>query len=149
MNAFRFRLQQVLEYRRTQLENEEARLQILTAERAELDRIRQAIEESGRLAEMEVRAGRPVSGAELAALSLFREAVRKQEAEIAGRQQKADEVLAAQRAAMLEARRRYRLLERLKEHRHEEWRSANNKELEELAGESYAAQWARTRSGSL
>jgi hypothetical protein len=43
---------------------------------------------------------------------------------------------------MLEARRRFRLLERLKERRHEDWRLARDRELEELASESYLARWA-------
>ena len=40
-----------------------------------------------------------------------------------------------------EARRRFRLLERLKQRRLEDWRLAGDKELEELASESYLARW--------
>jgi hypothetical protein len=42
---------------------------------------------------------------------------------------------------MLEARRHFRLLERLKQRRLEDWRLAGDKELEELASESYLARW--------
>jgi hypothetical protein len=49
--------------------------------------------------------------------------------------------MAAGRSAMLEARRRFRLLERLKQRRLEDWRLAGDKELEELASESYLARW--------
>jgi hypothetical protein len=51
--------------------------------------------------------------------------------------------LAARQAVMLEARRRCRLLERLKERRWAEWQSAAGRELDELAADSYLAQWAR------
>ncbi len=57
--------------------------------------------------------------------------------------------LAAQQAALVEARRRCRLLERLKERRATEWRSAADRELEELASDSYLAQWARRGLSSL
>jgi hypothetical protein len=49
---------------------------------------------------------------------------------------------------MLEARRRLRLLERLKDRRMAEWRAARDKELEELASESYLAKWQRRRKSS-
>jgi hypothetical protein len=49
----------------------------------------------------------------------------------------------AGRSVMLEARRRFRLLERLKERRLAEWRLALDKDLQELASESYLAGWAR------
>jgi len=41
----------------------------------------------------------------------------------------------------LEARRRFRLLDSLKQRRFEDWRLARDKELEELASESYLARW--------
>ena len=43
--------------------------------------------------------------------------------------------------AMLEARRRCRLLERLKDRRLAEWSKARDRELEELASESFLARW--------
>jgi hypothetical protein len=51
--------------------------------------------------------------------------------------------LAARQAALMEARRQCRLLERLKDRRWAEWQSAAAKELDELAADSYLAQWAR------
>jgi hypothetical protein len=57
--------------------------------------------------------------------------------------------LAARQAAVLEARRRYRLLERLKDRRWAEWQSAADRELDELAADSYLAQWARRQASSL
>jgi hypothetical protein len=47
---------------------------------------------------------------------------------------------------MLEARRRSRLLDRLRERRLEEWEATRDKELDEIASESYLAQWNRQAS---
>jgi hypothetical protein len=46
----------------------------------------------------------------------------------------------------LEARRRCRLLERLRERRWTEWQLARDRELEELASDSYLAQWNRRQA---
>jgi hypothetical protein len=50
---------------------------------------------------------------------------------------------------MLEARRRCRLLERLKEHRLTEWTAERDREVEEIAAESYLARWSRRRTSTL
>jgi len=44
---------------------------------------------------------------------------------------------------VLEAQRRVRLLERLRERRFSEWEAELNRELEALAAESYLARWKR------
>jgi hypothetical protein len=51
--------------------------------------------------------------------------------------------LAARQAGLLEARRRCRLLERLRERRWTEWQQARDRELEELASDSYLARWSQ------
>jgi hypothetical protein len=48
-----------------------------------------------------------------------------------------------QQQTMLEARRRCRLLERLKERRMAEWTVARDHELDDIAAESYLARWSR------
>ena len=73
--------------------------------------------------------------------------VRLKEQRIAAQRAAREQDLARQRQTMLEARRRYRLLERLRDRRWEEWRAAASRELENFASESYLAQWTR-RGGS-
>jgi hypothetical protein len=141
MNPFRFRLQKVLELRKTQLELEEAKFKRETAALADLDRMRAALEAAGTNAEMQVRRLASLTGSDLAALGAFRLQVKAQQAEIARLRMERVALVAAQQKAMLEARRRCRLLERLKERRLDEWQAAANKELDELAAESYIAQW--------
>ena len=141
MNAFRFRLERVLEWRRTELELEENKFRREAAALSALDRVRAELEAAGIKAELQVRQSPTITGRELAALGSFRLLVRSREADIARQRAERVKSLAARRAALLEAQRRCRLLERLRERRLEEWRLAGNKEVEELASETYLAQW--------
>ncbi len=143
MQPFRFSLDRVLSWRRTQLGLEEARFKQEIAAMAEIDRLRAEADAAGVKAEMSVRGRHPVTGADLSALAEFRRAIQARKAEIAARRVEQVRRIAAQEAALMDARRRCRLLERLKERRQEEWRSATGRELEELASESFLAQWAR------
>jgi hypothetical protein len=145
MNPFNFSLQRVLDWRLTQLELEEEKLRQQAAAIAELDRARAGLEAEGIAAEIAVRGWSPVAGSELAALGSFRTGVRLKESRIAGLRAAREQDLARQRQAMLDARRRYRLLERLRDRRLEEWRAAAAKEVEDFASEAYLAQWTRRR----
>jgi len=141
MNAFRFPLQKALDWRRNELDLAELKFQQLTAAVAAVDQALAELETAGIRAEILVRDWSPVCGRDLAALGSFRLHVRKKNAELAARRVECAARLAAGRSGMLEARRRFRLLERLKDHRFEAWRLARDKELEELASESYLARW--------
>jgi len=141
MTTFRFPLKRVLDWRRTQLELEEARYKQQAAAIAELDRARAEIEAEGIRAEVQVREWSPVTSSDLAALSSFRLRVKSREARIAAQRVECVRKLAEQQKIMLEARRRCKLLERLEERKLAEWRAARDKELEELAAESFLAKW--------
>src|SRR6266545_5211133 len=146
MKAFTFPLEKALEWRRIELELEEVRYKRQCAEVAELDRQRAEIEASGIRAEIQVREWNPVVAGDLAALGSFRLRVKGEEAEIARRRAECVSKLAAQQARMLEARRRCRLLERLKYRRLAEWKFAQDRELDEIAAESYLARWKTRES---
>ena len=143
MNAFRFSLEKVLDWRRTQLELEEIQYRRQLAMLAELDRRETELQESGKSAERQVREWNPVAAKELEALGGFRLHVQRRQQEMAAPRAECRKQLERQHGLMLEARRRLRLLERLKERRLTEWRAAQDKELEELASESYLANWDR------
>jgi len=140
-NAFRFSLEKALGWRRSELELAEIKFQQLTAAVAAVDKALAELETAGIRAEILVRDWSPVCGRDLAALGSFRLHVRKKNTELAARRAECAGRLAAGRSAMLEARRRFRLLERLNQRRFEDWRLARDKELEELASESYLARW--------
>ena len=146
MIPFRFRLQKVLDWRQMQLEIEELNFKRQAAALADLDRARAELEAAGVTAEVQVRDWIPLSGRDLAALGSFRLSIKLKERDIAFRRAECQEKLDAQQRVMLEARRRCRLLERLKERRFSEWELAQNRELEQLAAESYLAQWSRRRA---
>ena len=143
MTAFHFRLQKVLEWRRAQLELEEIQYRRQLAALAELDRRQAEVAEAASAAERQVRAWNPLAGGELEALGEFRLHVKQQEREMAASRIERRQQLERQHRLLLEAGRRLRLLERLQQRRWTEWRSARDKELEDLASESYLAKWNR------
>jgi flagellar export protein FliJ len=150
MNAFHFPLQKVLEWRRTQLDLEEIQLRRQRSVLGTLDARRAQLDASGSDAERQIRGWSPVAAGELEALGGFRLRVKDQQREMADARVECIQQLDRQEARMLEARRRLRLLERLKERRQAEWRAARDKELEELATESYLAKWQRqNRAGGV
>jgi hypothetical protein len=146
MTTFRFPLQKVLDWRLAQLELEESRFQRQMAALAAIERAYAEMEASGIRAEMEVRRWDPLAGHDLAALGRFRLLVQAREKQIAAERAECRRELAVRKSAMLEARRRCRLLERLKERRLAEWTFARDRELEEVASESFLARWARRRA---
>jgi flagellar export protein FliJ len=140
VTRFQFRLQPVLDLRAAQLDTEEMRLRQLLELRARLDRAI-ADTEAVRQAEEEKVRGGPVMGAELWALAAWREAARETAARLAAERRKQDGEIAAQRERIAAARRRCRLLERLRERRLTEWDAENQRRLEEFAAEAYLARW--------
>ncbi|HMD71547.1 MAG TPA: hypothetical protein VKF41_09400 [Bryobacteraceae bacterium] len=142
MKRFEFRLQKVLEWREKRLELEDARFKQQAAGIASLDQARAGLEAAGLKAEMQLRSAASMSGQELSALAGFREHVQTRGRELAARRAQAQKELEAQQEVMLEARRRCRLLERLKERRLTEWQAACNREADALASESFLARWA-------
>jgi hypothetical protein len=145
MKAFRFPLEKALDLRRTQLTMAESRYRQQLAEVGALDRSRAEAEASGIRAELEIRQNTSVRGSDLAALDRFRLRVKKDEVRIAAQRETAVGELSARQDVMLLARRRSKLLERLRERRLKDWQADRDRELEEVASESYLAQWSRRR----
>jgi hypothetical protein len=143
MKSFQFPLEKALELRRAQLELEEANHKRQIAAVAAIDRRKAEVEASCVRAETEVRQWNPVDSGDLAALGQYRLKVKAETAALARHRVDAVQKLAAQQNQMLEARRRCRLLERLKERRLAEWTAGRDKELDEIAAESYLARWSR------
>jgi uncharacterized sporulation protein YeaH/YhbH (DUF444 family) len=148
MKTFRFPLEKALDWRRIQLELEEVRYKQQVGALAGLDRQRAEVEASGIRAEIQVREWRPIAARDLTALGDFRLYVKARESAIARQRFEAAQKLAEQQKLMLEARRRCRLLERLKERRLAEWTTARDHEVEEIAAESYLARWSQRRRGT-
>ena len=141
MKSFQFPLERALGWRRTQLEQAELRFKQQAAALADMDRERAELEAADFRAEIEVRAWKPVWGGDLAALGRFRLQTQRREEALHGRRAECEKELDQRQKAMMEARRRLRLLERLKERRAAEWRAVCDCELEQQAAESFLAQW--------
>lgn len=146
MKPFHFPLQKVLEWRRTELELAEVRCKRAGAELSAIDQARQELRSSADRAESQLRSRTAIDGCDLGVHSEYREAVKKQDRQLASRRIEAQKKLEAERRAMLEARRRCRLLERLSERRLKEWQAERDREVEETAAESYLARWARRQA---
>ncbi len=135
MTQFRFRLERVLAWRRTQLELAEQRFERQNAALAEFDRARAALDAAGVRTEMAVRQWDAVTGSDLAALDAFRRDLRRRQNDLEAQRAGARREMEERRTAMMEARRRCRLLERLKERRLAEWNREADRETEQLAAE--------------
>jgi hypothetical protein len=143
MTTFHFPLQRALDWRRTQLKLAEARVEQQLGALAGIDQARAELDAMAHRAEVEVRQLQSIEGGDLSALGSFRLAIQVRGRELAAKRVACQKELAARQSVMLEARRRCRLIDRLKERRLLAWRSASEKELDELAADSYLAQWAR------
>ena len=149
MTRFHFPLQRVLDWRRTQLELEEAKLRQRSAELAAVDHARAELQAGAVHTEYEVRRWAQVGGSDLGALAAYRARVHAEETQLHARRTECTRALAEQQVSMLEARRRCRLLERLKERRLAEWKAAAERELDEVASDSYLAQWGTADRSTL
>ena len=146
MKAFQFPLQRALDWRRTQLEVAQARVQQQLAALTAIDNARAELGSQGQRVEWEVRQFGQLQGGDLSALGEYRLNLKARARQLAGERVECQKELAARQNTMTEARRRCRLLERLKARRLAEWQSAADRELDELAADSYLAQWARRES---
>jgi flagellar export protein FliJ len=152
MRTFRFRLERVLRWRRTQLDFEESRMKQLTAGLRRIEAAREALEEARGAARREVLSSGHPDGAELAQLACHLRRLKNDERRLAESRLEQQRRIETQRDTLLEARRRLRLLERLKEKRLEEWQQEEQREIEVLAGETFLARRqariGRTDSGA-
>src|SRR5207253_4470242 len=90
-----------------------------------------------------LRSERSLQGSDLAALASTRRWAEEERKRLQARLADCNRRMELKRAAAMEARRRVRLLERLKEQREATWKHEQNRALEELAAESAIATWRR------
>jgi hypothetical protein len=141
MKKFSFRLERVMEWRRTQARIEEAKLEGLFAEIRGIDRRQAALQEERTKSESELLAEPTATGMELAALDAFRRFSIAEHVRLEGQRADCRRRISAQLQEAARKRRDVRLLERLKEKRHKTWTLELDRETEKQAGESYLARW--------
>jgi flagellar export protein FliJ len=135
MKAFRFRLDSAHRWRSAQNDLEKSRV---AAAAKRVQDLRAAIE--ARRVELAhgARQLTPVaSGSALELWSAFTSKARRQIGELEKAVKKAEQDLAAQTQALLEANRKLRLVENLKQTAHSEWQGEFNRELEAFAAEAF------------
>ncbi len=143
MQRFKFRLDSVLEWRRTQVELEETKLQRLFDERRQIEEAKQRLKSAEAEAARTVLGSVSVAPSELTALDTHRHWIARGHARLDRLRADCEKKIAAQRERVASAERDLRLFEKLKERRFEEWRLAADREQEALAGELFLAHWSR------
>jgi flagellar export protein FliJ len=150
MKRFTFPLERVRQYRQLEMETEQARLeqaqarlQAIHAMKVELDRQRNnSVAAARRLR----RTSNAVSMAEVAQEAQYAGYLRRMEQALESRRAQAQLVVDQQRQVLLEAKRRFEVLDRFRTRSHDAWQRALNREQEQLAGELYLARWKRRAS---
>jgi flagellar export protein FliJ len=145
MRRFQFNLQRVLDLWGNQADVEELRLHDLVARRRALDEQDQRITKERDDAERHLIQSPSVTATELMALESFRNFTVQQRRQIALQQAECDNLIEKQRTAVIEARRRSRLMEKLRERKQIEWKHESDRELDDIAAESFLARFVRQR----
>jgi len=143
VQRFHFALAKVLDFRRRQLELEEAKFEALHSERRALE------SESSRLEgeALQTRQSLMVTGSaesqDLVAADLYLRHLSAEKRRHTSRVAEWQARSSKQQEAVVEARRRVRLFEKLEERQLRDWKAAADREQENLASELYLARWKR------
>ena len=148
MKRFEFSLARVRDLRRRQLEVEEAKLDVLRVERQQIEAesLRLKNEVDGTRNALMVTGS--VEAQELVSADHYLHCLaiegKRQAAKLADWQQRN----AKQRQAMVEAKRRLRLLEKLEEKEFRLWKEEAGRQQENLSAELYLARWGKRQRQS-
>ena len=142
MQPFRFPLEKVLNWYRTQYQIEEARLAECAALLNATSQSIAALRAERAATEHELIALATISARELAALEVFRLYSKKRESELQVEWQRLEQTTNDQRLKTLQAQCRVKLLGKLRERAQSTHTYAENRELESLASETYIARWS-------
>ena len=140
MRRFAFSLETALRWRLTKLETEEANLRGLLVELADLEQSARDLERSGINQREHVQSGE-ASPAEREGLADYLHWSAAERTRLLAAATDCRTRIAGQRSALLEARRNYELLAKLKSQRRHEWDLAFAKELDEMASEACLSRW--------
>ena len=145
MKAFTFRLHRVLQLRQSQLEAEESKLEQLFTVARGIEKHIDSLEDSVRQARSSTYNQQFVRRSDLVGLERFAGRIRRESGEAKTKLKEQNQAIERQQAVVVSVRGRVRLLEKLREKQETEWQLESNREVEALAQEFSAAQWARAR----
>ena len=146
MKRFRFPLERVRRWREEQADLEEIKLERLFSELSAIQRQHEELLSERTQAETILNSGKPISAEELARLDVFRQHVQARCISLDQLEREHAAKIAQQRQRVVEARRQFELLERLRMKNLMQWRGASNQEQEALAAELYLARRRRPSS---
>ena len=143
MRAFRFRLEKVLDWYGEKCRMEQNRLAACLSALSEVQAAMARLQAERLGIERDLVSRTSMSAGDLVAFGFYRLRVRKQESELQSERDRRDAAVREQRAKLLAARRRLKLLEKLRERRLAEYTYEADRELEALASDAYLAKWSR------
>jgi flagellar export protein FliJ len=145
MKSFDFPLERVLRWRAAQLASEEAKLQRLIEEQTRMQQQVHELRAEKLKTEGSAAALGSLHGADLASLHGYRLHAAGEERRLIDLLKRKDEEIAAQQKCYREAKRKCRLLEELRSRKLAAWRYEWDRELDQIAAESYTAAKYRER----
>ncbi|MBS1825908.1 MAG: hypothetical protein JST93_11350 [Acidobacteria bacterium] len=146
MKRFQFHLQTALDWRKRQMETEQARLDELLLREGQLQ---QALEDTARdraRSEADLLRVKSLEAADLAALDGYLRALDHQKRRLHTAIAETQQAITRQRQLLMTAMRDYRLIEKLKQRRLGEWQQQFERELEAEATELFLSKRARSQS---
>jgi flagellar biosynthesis chaperone FliJ len=146
MKRFQFPLETIRRWRLERVGIEELKLRQILAEKHKLATIKAQIQSEIAQTLQQVLGQSSMRPLELESLDSFRLYVRGRVRDLDRQQRQCEDKIVKQRKHVLEARRQFELLERLREKALTEWRAAGNKEQEEMAAELFLAKSIRERN---
>jgi hypothetical protein len=146
MKRFQFPLETVRRWRLERVGIEELKLRQILAEEHKLAATKVQIQSELAQTVQQVIGQGSMQPLELESLDSFRLYVRGRVRNLESQERQCEAKIIEQRNQLLEARRQFELLERLREKAMREWRAAGNKEQEEMAAELFLAKSIRKRN---
>jgi flagellar export protein FliJ len=147
VKRFRFALDRLMNWRRLQCDQEEARLGQLVSAATALARSRETLQVMADREHRLVLGGRSPVSNELEALGTFRRHVAAEDRRMASRLTEMSQHIHAQREKLLEAKRKWEALSKLRERRQQEWKHEVDKEMEEMTADLVVARWSNRKAG--
>jgi hypothetical protein len=145
MKRFNFPLETVRRWRLERAHIEEVRLRQILAEKQRFAATKEQIQIEMAQSARQVLGQPAMRALELESLDSFCLHVRAQVRKIEKQERECESRIVEQRNKVLEARRQFELLERLRQKALTEWRAAGNKQQEDLAAELFLAKSIRER----
>jgi hypothetical protein len=145
MKAFRFSLERALHWRGIQCELEEAKSTRLGTERVALAQQLVNIATARKSAAESILSSAEILSAEFQTLATYNNWTEQQKVRIAQKARQLDQQIAEQALRTAEARRKKKLLEKLREGRLQKWTALRDSEDEQVAADSWLSRYVAER----